>query len=267
MNNSAISVWQLSKRFTSPRPHSHAVHEVFEQSLLAVFGRRTKNLSEKVDERNHLFWGLRDLSFDIHEGETVALIGHNGAGKSLLLRILSRITRPTSGEARLYGRVGSVLSIGAGFNRELTGRENIFFQGAVSGMKKKEIAQKLEEIVVFSGMEEFLEQPLKHYSDGMQVRLAFSIAAHLDFEILLMDEILAVADQDFIQTSIERLHAFNRAGRTLLIASHDFPLLENICTRGIMLHHGQLMIDGKLKQVIAEYQSYLSNYFSENDSF
>ena len=267
MNSSAISVRQLNKTFPSPRPHSHAVHELFERTLLTIIGRRPQNLKARGGQINQQLLGLRDLSFDIKEGEAVALVGHNGAGKSLLLRILSRITRPTSGEALLYGRVGSVLAIGTGFNRELTGRENIFFQGAVSGMKKKEIERKLDEIVAFSGMGEFLEQPLKNYSDGMQVRLAFSIAAHLDFEILLMDEILAVADQDFIQTSIERLRAFNRDGLTLLIASHDFPLLENICTRGIMLHHGQLMIDGKLKQVIAEYQSYGSSHLSGNGFF
>lgn len=198
-------------------------------------------------------WALCDVSFQVERGECVALIGHNGAGKSVLLRVLSRVTRPTAGEAFLYGRVGAVLDVGVGFNRELTGLENIFLQGAILGIKKKDLATKLDAIVELSGMADFLQEPLKTYSNGMMVRLAFSVAAQLEPEILLMDEVLAVADEDFIQVCVARLRELKAEGRTIVLASHDLSLLEQVCDRALWLESGRLAGDGPIETVAQEY--------------
>jgi lipopolysaccharide transport system ATP-binding protein len=254
MTAPAISARGLGKHFVIRRASSHAIHEAVQQTIFRLAkGGRSGPASGSAHasamaarDGGGEAWALRDITFDIQPGETVALVGHNGAGKSLLLRILSRITRPTIGEATLRGRVSCALDVGSGFNRELSGRENIFFLGAVMGMTRREVQARLDAIVALSGVEEALEQSLKHYSNGMQVRLAFAVAAHLDFDILLMDEILAMADHAFIQTCVERLRACAREGRTIVMASHDLVMLRQICGRGLHLDHGRLLADGPL---------------------
>jgi lipopolysaccharide transport system ATP-binding protein len=247
--STAIVARHLSKTFT-PKRAVHALRGSIERALWAPV-RRDASARNAGSER----WALRDVSFEIAHGECVALIGHNGAGKSVLLRVLARITRPNAGEAVLYGRVGAVLDVGVGFNRELTGRENIFLQGAILGIRKHDLAKKLDAIVALSGMEEFLEEPLKAYSSGMQVRLAFAIAAQLEPEILLMDEVLAVADADFIRVSLQKLQELKREGRTILLASHDLSLLSQVCARALLLERGCLVGDGAVEDILREYHA------------
>ena len=186
-------------------------------------------------------------------GEVVGLIGKNGAGKSVLLKVLSRITKPTQGRAPLYGRVGSMLEVGTGFHPELTGRENIFLNGTILGMKRAEIARKFEEIVEFSEVMQFLDTPVKHYYSGMRVRLAFAVTAHLDTDILMLDEVLAVGDEAFQQKCREKIRAVAREGRTVLLVSHDMPALQEICTRPIFLRDGRIDLDGSTGEVIARH--------------
>jgi lipopolysaccharide transport system ATP-binding protein len=242
----SISARGLGKRFVRRRPSSHAIHEALQNAAWRLAKGGTGRAERASPHDGDQSWALRDVTFEVRPGEAVALVGHNGAGKSLLLRILSRITRPTAGEATLRGRVGCALDVGAGFNRELSGRDNIFFQGAVMGMTRRDVQARFDAIVALSGVEEALEQSLKHYSSGMQVRLAFAVAAHLDFDILLMDEILAVADQEFIQTCVDHLRLYTREGRTIVMASHDLTLLRQVCDRGLHLERGRLMADGPL---------------------
>jgi ABC-type polysaccharide/polyol phosphate transport system ATPase subunit len=250
----AISARHLYKRFAR-RGHYHALRARFERAALAPVRGGAKGSTHAP---NAPLWALHDVSFEIARGECVALIGHNGAGKSVLLRSLALVTRPTRGEADLYGRVGAVLDVGVGFHRELTGRENIFLQGAILGIKKRELALQLDEIVAFSGMQEFIEQPLKSYSNGMMVRLAFAIAAQLEPEILLMDEVLAVADEDFIRVCIRRLEELKREGRTIILASHDLSLLAQVCTRALWLERGELVGDGAIEEIAARYHARVS---------
>lgn len=196
---------------------------------------------------------LDDVSFDVAEGETLGIIGRNGAGKSTLLKILSRITKPTSGSATIRGRVGSLLEIGTGFHSELTGRENIFLNGAILGMKRVEIERKFDEIVAFSEIEEFLDTPVKRYSSGMYMRLAFSVAAHLEPEVLIVDEVLAVGDLSFQQKCLGKMDEFGRSGRTVLFVSHNLGSLAQICRRGLLLDKGKLLEYGEIGEVIDTY--------------
>lgn len=250
----AIDARNLSKRFVS-RGHGRALHMSVERKVRAVIPP-VRNGKTPQGQTDDMRLALREVSFQVERGECVALIGHNGAGKSVLLRVLSRVTRPTSGEAFLYGRVGAVLDVGVGFNRELTGLENIFLQGAILGIKKRDLASKLDAIVALSGMSDFLQEPLKTYSNGMQVRLAFAVAAQLEPEILLMDEVLAVADEDFIRVCVERLAELKAEGRTILLASHDLALLSQLCTRALWLESGRLMGDGPIATVAAQYHAH-----------
>ena len=199
------------------------------------------------------FWALRDVSFDIKQGEAVGVIGRNGAGKTTLLKILSRITYPAKGEVRLRGRIGSLLEVGTGFHPELTGRENIYFNGAILGMKKIEIDKKFDAIVDFSGGEKFLDTPVKRFSSGMRVRLAFSIAAHLDPEILLIDEVLAVGDVEFKKRCLGKMKDVSEGGRTVLFVSHDMSAISKICSRVLMFDRGRLTIDGETNATITRY--------------
>jgi len=199
------------------------------------------------------FWALRDVSFDIQPGEVVGIIGRNGAGKSTLLKILSRITKPTLGEVALRGRVGSLLEVGTGFHPELTGRENIYLNGSILGMKRREIDRQFDEIVVFAGIEQFLDTPIKRYSSGMYVRLAFAVAAHLNPEILIVDEVLAVGDQAFQRKCIGRMGEIATSGRTVLLVSHDLPMLAKLSTSAVWLDRGQVMEAGAPSEVIAHY--------------
>jgi len=199
------------------------------------------------------FLALRDISFNVNEGEVVGLIGRNGAGKTTLLKILSRITYPSAGEVRLRGRVGSLLEVGTGFHAELTGRENIYFNGSILGMKKKEIDKKLDEIVAFSGVEKFIDTPVKHFSSGMQVRLAFSVAAHLDTEIILVDEVLAVGDAEFQKKCIGKMKNISGSGRTVLFVSHNMAAVRNLCSRAVILESGKLFLEESVDKAVAVY--------------
>ena len=201
-----------------------------------------------------VIWALRNVSFEVQPGEVVGIIGRNGAGKSTLLKILSHITDPSSGEARLYGRVASLLEIGTGFHQELTGRENIFLNGAILGMRKAEIASKFDQIVDFSGIEKFIDTPVKRYSSGMYVRLAFAVAAHLESEILVVDEVLAVGDASFQKKCLGKMQDISsQEGRTILFVSHNMPAVRKFCSRGILLEAGEVLLDGEVNSVANHY--------------
>ncbi len=200
-------------------------------------------------------WAIRDLSFTVGEGETLGIIGRNGAGKSTLLKMLSRITKPTAGSARIRGRVASLLEVGTGFHGELSGRENIFLNGAILGMHRSEITSKFDEIVAFSEVEKFLDTPVKYYSSGMYMRLAFAVAAHLEPEVLIVDEVLAVGDVEFQKKCIGKMDEVSRSGRTVLFVSHNLGSLAQICRNGMLLHHGELQFYGGINEAIREYSN------------
>jgi lipopolysaccharide transport system ATP-binding protein len=204
------------------------------------------------DEAREL-WALKGVSFEVADGETLGIVGKNGAGKSTLLKILSRITKPTSGRASIDGRVGSLLEVGTGFHNELSGRENIFLNGAILGMKRAEIAAKFDEIVAFSEIEKFIDTPVKHYSSGMYMRLAFSVAAHLEPEILIVDEVLAVGDIAFQKKCLSKMGTFRRAGRTVLFVSHNLPAVARLCRRVVWLDRGKVRADGPAADVVSAY--------------
>ena len=205
-------------------------------------------------ESSDVLWALREVSFEIRRGEVVGFIGRNGAGKSTLLKILSRITEPTSGQVDIFGRVSSLLEVGTGFHPELTGRENIYLNGTILGMRRREIDRKFDEIVAFSGVEKFIDTPVKRYSSGMSVRLAFAVAAHLDPEILVIDEVLAVGDAQFQQKSIGKMQEVARGeGRTVLFVSHNMAAVENLCSKVVMLERGQVVFHGETKTGVREY--------------
>ncbi|MBI1832065.1 MAG: ABC transporter ATP-binding protein [Planctomycetes bacterium] len=217
--------------------------------LSAPFGWLTGEAAPEEIE----FWALDDVSFQVNKGEVVGIIGHNGAGKSTLLKVLSRITKPTRGEVHLRGRVGSLLEVGTGFHPELTGRENIFLNGAILGMRHHEIQAKFDQIVAFAEIEQFLETPVKRYSSGMYVRLAFAVAAHLEPEILIVDEVLAVGDLSFQRKCMGRMREVGRSGTTILFVSHNMPAVESLCTRAILLDHGKVVMDGAVRELVQEY--------------
>jgi lipopolysaccharide transport system ATP-binding protein len=211
-------------------------------------------------QKKETFWALRDVDIDIKRGEAVGIVGRNGAGKSTLLKILSRITEPTSGEVRLRGRVGSLLEVGTGFHPELTGRENIYLNGAVLGMRKREIAARFDEIVEFSGVPAFLDMPVKRYSSGMTVRLAFAVAAHLEPEILIVDEVLAVGDADFQRKCIGKMNEVaSLDARTVLFVSHNMTAIESLCSRSVILEKGAVVFDGSTSEAISFYLSRMAS--------
>ena len=199
------------------------------------------------------FWAVQDVSFEVKQGEVLGIIGHNGAGKSTLLKILSRITQPTKGTVDIYGRVSSLLEVGTGFHSELTGRENIFLNAAMLGMRREEVRRKFDEIVAFSGVEDFIDTPVKRYSSGMYVRLAFAVAAHLEPEILIVDEVLAVGDASFQQKCLGKMEEVSRSGRTVLIVSHNMGVIEGLCERAILMEKGRVAKIGKTQTVVEGY--------------
>lgn len=216
-----------------------------------------KNAEPTANTQNNRYvWALDDINFNVQPGEVVGIIGRNGAGKSTLLKVLSRITDPTKGRITLRGRVASLLEVGTGFHPELTGRENIFLNGSILGMRRAEIRSKLDEIIAFSGVEKFLDTPVKRYSSGMSVRLAFSVAAHLEPEILVIDEVLAVGDATFQKRCLGKLDEVANSGRTVLFVSHNMAAVQRLCTRGILIDHGQVVADGNTEQVV---EAYLNN--------
>jgi len=200
-----------------------------------------------------VIWAIKDVSFEVEQGEAVGIIGRNGAGKSTLLKILSRIVEPTRGSARVYGRVGSLLEVGTGFHPDLTGRENIYLNGTILGMKKREIDWKFNEIVAFSGIEKFIDTPVKRYSSGMRVRLAFSVAAHLEPEILVIDEVLAVGDAEFQKKCLGKMSTVAESGRTVLFVSHNLTAIQSLCHRAILMNAGKTVMDGIPSRVVAAY--------------
>ncbi|MGE5691680.1 MAG: polysaccharide ABC transporter ATP-binding protein [Pseudomonadota bacterium] len=203
--------------------------------------------------RHEEIWALKDVSFEVAEGEVVGVIGRNGAGKSTLLKVLTRITAPTTGRAEIRGRVGSLLEVGTGFHPELTGRENVYLNGAVLGMRRREIERKFDDIVEFSGIAQFLDTPVKRYSSGMYVRLAFSVAAHLEPEILLVDEVLAVGDAEFQRRCLGRMEDLGQSGRTVIFVSHNMQTIAQLCDRAILMERGSAVLDGPSADVVAQY--------------
>lgn len=261
MSEIAINVENLSKAYRIgqkeevPDTLLSAVASVA-KSPLRNFRRLSRlDTFRETGEADDLVWALRDVSFDVKRGEVVGVIGRNGAGKSTLLKILSRITEPTSGRAVIHGRVSSLLEVGTGFHPELTGRENIYMNGTILGMKKREIDAKFDEIVDFSGVEKFLDTPVKRYSSGMKVRLAFSVAAHLEPEILIIDEVLAVGDAEFQSKCLGKMQSVASDGRTVLFVSHDLGAVRRLCTRGVLLRRGGLELDEDVETTVNAYLS------------
>jgi lipopolysaccharide transport system ATP-binding protein len=249
-----IKVEHLAKRYRLRHQASRESYVTLREAMVercqAVF-RSPRSASPAKED----FWAIKDISFEVTKGEVVGIIGRNGAGKSTLLKILSRITAPTEGRVRLRGRVASLLEVGTGFHPELTGRENIFLNGAVLGMTKAEIRRKFDEIVAFSEIEKFLDTPVKRYSSGMYVRLAFAVAAHLEPEVLIVDEVLAVGDAEFQKKCLGKMHAVATAGRTVLFVSHNLQAVSLLCSRGILLRSGSLAHIGGVKETIDLYAS------------
>lgn len=260
MSDVVIRVEHLSKQY--PVGHcqntgAQSLREALTDTLNAPL-RRLKNHfqpSHAIAVSDDTFWALQDVSFDIKQGEVVGIIGRNGSGKSTLLKILARITEPTQGKAVLCGRVGSLLEVGTGFHPELTGRENVYLNGAILGMKRREIEQHFDAIVDFSGVERFLDTAVKHYSSGMRMRLAFAVAAHLDPEILLVDEVLSVGDAEFRKKCLGKMHDEAQCGRTIVVVSHNMNLMAELCQRILYLKDGQLLKDSDSKTSIATYMT------------
>jgi lipopolysaccharide transport system ATP-binding protein len=245
---------------TTPVIHGEGLGKEYRRGLPANDGLRHSieaflrspiaSLRKKKDET---FWALKDVSLEVREGEVLGLIGRNGAGKTTLLKILSRITRPTTGWAEIHGRVGSLLEVGTGFHPELTGRENTFLSGAILGMSKREISEKFDEIVAFAELEKFIDTAVKHYSSGMYVRLAFAVAAHLDPEILLVDEVLAVGDISFQKKCMGKMDDVSKTGRTVILVSHNVGAIGQLCRRCVWLDNGSVVSDGPTDATITEY--------------
>jgi lipopolysaccharide transport system ATP-binding protein len=232
-----------------------ASYQTLRDTLAAAVKSPLGSLRNRSAAKREMIWALRELSFEVEPGEVLGLIGHNGAGKSTLLKILSRITEPTEGRIELYGRLGSLLEVGTGFHPELTGRENVYLSGAILGMARAEIDRKLDAVVAFSGVEKFLDTPVKRYSSGMYVRLAFAVAAHMEPEILLVDEVLAVGDLAFQQKCLDHMKRLKQSGMTVLLVSHNMTAIQSTCERSLYLHNGRVAAFGDTLDVIKTYRS------------
>lgn len=259
MSDIAIRVENLGKMYRIGQAQQR--HDTLRDALVATFKRlhvptfKRSNVptSERSNGSEDIIWALKDVSFEVKRGEVVGIIGRNGAGKSTLLKILSRITEPTTGRVEMYGRVGSLLEVGTGFHPELTGRENIYLSGAILGMKKAEIDRRFDEIVAFAEIERFLDTPVKRYSSGMYVRLAFAVAAHLEPEILLVDEVLAVGDATFQKKCLGKMGDVGREGRTVLFVSHNMAAVQSLCNSATWLDEGMIRAVGPVDSVVADY--------------
>lgn len=245
MSQVALRIEGISKRY---RLGGLQPYQTLRDTLVDFVRRRPEKQAQKPE-----FWALRDVSFELKQGEVLGIVGRNGAGKSTLLKLLSRITTPDSGRIEVHGRIGSLLEVGTGFHPELTGRENIYMNGILLGMNRREVQRKFDEIVDFSGVEEFLDTPVKRYSSGMRVRLGFAVAAHLEPEILVVDEVLAVGDADFQRKCLGRMNLVASEGRTVLYVSHQMDSIIGLCKRAIWLDQGQLKLDGSPEFVVKEY--------------
>lgn len=256
MSDIAVRVENLGKQYRlGPRQRYRALRDTLTETLAAPlrFLRRGPGAARALEADPTQFWALRQVSCEVRQGEVVGIIGRNGAGKSTLLKILSRITEPTEGWAEIRGRVGSLLEVGTGFHPELTGRENVYLNGAVLGMLRREIQRKFDDIVAFAEVEKFIDTPVKHYSSGMYMRLAFAVAAHLEPEILLVDEVLAVGDAAFQKKCLGKMGEVAQGGRTVLFVSHNMAAIQNLCRVGLVLNAGQVQFSGPIDQAVALY--------------
>jgi lipopolysaccharide transport system ATP-binding protein len=254
MGEQAIRIRSLAKRYRKGERVLQGAS--FREAVLRSVTRWSPaSLRSSRSTEDMSFWALRDISLDIERGTIVGLIGANGSGKSTLLKILARVTRPTTGRVEIFGQVGSLLEVGTGFHPELTGRENIYLNGAIIGMNKKEIDSKFDAIVAFSGVEEFLDTPVKRYSSGMQVRLAFSVAAYLEPEILLLDEVLAVGDAAFQKKSLEKMESVVKDGRTVVLVSHNMDSVGSLCNSAVLLNRGEILYTGSAQETCERYLS------------
>ncbi len=259
MGDIAIRVEEIGKKYRIGKPEKYkTLRDTLASSFTAPFLRVGRLLRGEVavdSGQDEQFWALKEVSFEVRQGDVIGVIGGNGAGKSTLLKILSRITEPTTGFAEIHGRVASLLEVGTGFHQELTGRENTYLNGAILGMNKREIDRKFDEIVAFSEVEKFIDTPVKHYSSGMYLRLAFAVAAHLEPEILIVDEVLAVGDAGFQQKCLGKMGAVAKEGRTVLFVSHNMGAITQLCGRAVQLEKGRLKRTGSAGEVVAAYLS------------
>ena len=269
MSDTVIRVENLGKKYIighQKQERYTALRDVITnkvKSLGSLLNPQAKNENPAFEE----FWALKDVSFDIKQGDRVGIIGRNGAGKSTLLKILSRFTEPTTGSIKIKGRVASLLEVGTGFHPELTGRENIFLNGAILGMGKEEIKRKFDEIVAFAEVEKFLDTPVKRYSSGMYVRLAFAVAAHLEPEILIVDEVLAVGDAQFQKKCLGKMEDVGKEGRTVLFVSHNMGAVQRLCSKGIVINQGQTIFQGEASNAVSEYLAKVSESTSRRIRF
>jgi lipopolysaccharide transport system ATP-binding protein len=251
--NSIVRVEHLSKQYRLGV--REAAYDTLRESIVRAVRAPMNLLRRNGEAKNSTIWALEEISFDVRVGEIIGIIGHNGAGKSTLLKVLSRVTEPTRGRVELFGRVGSLLEVGTGFHPELTGRENIFLNGAILGMKRSEIWKKFDDMVQFAEVERFIDTPVKRYSSGMYLRLAFAVAAHLEPEILIIDEVLAVGDAAFQKRCLGKIGEVARGGRTVLFVSHNMAAIEGLCSRALLLESGRIVTSGPPGTVIERYLS------------
>jgi len=250
-----IKVEGISKKFRiSPRERSSVRYETLRESLTKLV-RLPFTRGQKNGKRDDTIWALKDVNFEVFPGEVMGIIGSNGAGKSTLLKVLSRIIEPTSGRVEIYGRVASLLEVGTGFHPDLSGRENVYLNGAILGMKRREIAERFDEIVAFAEVERFIDEAVKHYSSGMYLRLAFAVAAHLDPEILIVDEVLAVGDANFQKKCLGKMDDVTSSGRTVLFVTHGLAMVTQLCRRAILFNGGRIIKMGPSSEVVAHYEA------------
>jgi lipopolysaccharide transport system ATP-binding protein len=272
MSETAVLLDRIGKQYhISSTRHGHrGLQGMAIDALVSPFRRAGRLLAGRASgaaDLDEIFWALKDVSLEVKHGEIVGIIGGNGAGKSTLLKILSRITDPTEGYGKIKGRVGSLLEVGTGFHPELSGRENLFLNGAILGMKKADIERKFDEIVAFAEIERFIDTPVKHYSSGMYVRLAFAVAAHLEPEILIVDEVLAVGDATFQKKCVGKMSEVSRSGRTVLFVSHSMATVENLCGKGLLLAEGKVVFSGDMKQTVDHYLHGASTGVASSQSY
>lgn len=251
MANVAVAFTDIGKRYRIS--HEREPYGRLSESIAGAVRGAVSRGQERQSGTTETFWALRNITFDVERGEVLGIVGRNGAGKTTLLKILSRITEPTTGRVELRGRVASLLEVGTGFHLELSGRENIYLSGAVLGMRRSDIQRRFDEIVEFADIERFLDTPVKRYSSGMLVRLGFAVAAHLEPEILVVDEVLAVGDAAFRRKCLDKMEGVSQEGRTVLFVSHSMPAVESLCTRGVLLEHGSVKSMGTAADVVTEY--------------
>jgi len=254
MTHAAIHAEHLGKRYTiAHRVRSRTARDAMAGAASRFYERlRSGAKAAKTDDT---LWAIDDVSFDVAPGEVVGIIGRNGAGKSTLLKVLSQITEPTTGFVDVTGRIGSLLEVGTGFHEDLSGRENTYLNGAILGMTRAEIDRKFDEIVAFAEIDRFVDTPVKHYSSGMYMRLAFAVAAHLETEILVVDEVLAVGDVHFQKKCLGKMDDIARHGRTVLFISHNMEAIQRLCTRGLLMDRGRLVMSGSVGEVVAQYRA------------